>query len=171
VAKVVLLESVYKYPVFDVLVSMKLKEALKYFPELEGETVYVGVRRKTCLGDVRGAADPENNIVFFNPRDPPSYVTVFHELMHLAVAKLRREGRKVPRTEAYVSIAAVARMPSHLVDENRIPYVVDEVPEHLAPKLPKLCHQALEHRKHRRNYIQYLKKLIEEEKKKVSQHE
>ena len=162
-----MLESVYRFPVFDVLVFQMVSRALNYFPELEGETVYVGVRRKTCMGDVRGAADSENNIVFFNPRDPPSYVTVFHELMHLVVAKLRREGRKVPRTEAYVSIAAVARMPSHLVDENRIPYVVEEVPEHLAPKLPELCRKALEHRKHRRNYIQYLKKLIEEEKKKV----
>jgi len=159
-AEIVLLKSVYKYPLFDVLVSMKLKEALKYFPELEGETVYVGVKRKTCLGEIRGAADPVNNIVFFNPHDPPSYVTVFHELMHLVIAKLRREGEKVPKTETYVSIAAIARMPSHLVDENRIPYVADKVPEHLTPKLPELCKKALEYRKHHRNYIQFLRKQL-----------
>ena len=154
-ANVVFLESVRRFPKFYRRVKRMLNTALKYFPELSGETVYVGVEKH-----YEGRADSLNNIVFFNPNKPLSFVTVFHELMHLAVAAMRRKGAKVPASEQYVSIASIARMPAELYDENSIPYIIDEIPEHLKQKIPELCRQALEYRKHRRNYIQYLLKAI-----------
>ena len=153
--KVVFLESVYRYPRLYELVRHMVDIALRYFPELENEVIYVGLDRYHD-----GRADTLNNIVFFNPEKPPSFVTVFHELMHLAVAVLRRKGVRVPKSEQYVSIAAIARMPPELFDEKCIPYVIDEIPENLERKIPELCRMALEYRKHRRDYVKFLKRII-----------
>ena len=154
--RVVFLESVKRFPRFYRRLREMVSVALKYFPELENETVYVGVDKYHD-----GRADSLNNIVFFNPKKL-TYVTIFHELMHLAVTVLRRKGVKVPDTEEYVSIAAMARMPPELVDENSIPYIAYNIPSEVKNKIPELCRQALEYRKQRRDYIKFLRRKIED---------
>ena len=140
--------------------GIMLREAAKFFPELDDETIYVGVLDgpETHLG----RADSVNNIVFFNPKVRPSYVVVFHELAHLVVAKLRREGVNVPKTEEYISVFACARMPNELFDTDHLAYIYEPIPKEHTHKIPDLCREALRYREHRRDYIKYLRNRIKQ---------
>ena len=155
--EVVLLRSMDRHIEKDT-VRLMVEMALKHFPELEDETIYVGILREKDEAD--GRANTHNRIIMFPTDKVPTFVTVFHELMHLAIEKVNENGGKLPRTEEFCSIAAMARMPPELVDEDAIPYIG-------APKIPiptnlypELCRRALEYRKHRRDYVRWLRERL-----------
>ena len=149
-AEVVFLKSVDKHKFKEELIK-KVKEAVKYFPELENETIYVGIL--DSKDDADGRADSVNRIIKFRIDVKPTYVTIFHELMHVVIRIMHEKGEKVPLTsEKFCSISAMARMPPELIDEEVIPYIgTPKVPKHL---IPEICRRALEYRKHHRNYIE-----------------
>ena len=151
--KVVYLRSVELFYFFKEELKEKISVALKYFPELKYETIYVGV---ITDNSVDGRADDVNRIIKFRVNVPPSYVTVFHELAHLAIRWLSEQGVKLPKTEEFCSIFAMARMPPELIDINKIPYIGE--PRIPKEQIPILCRKALEYRKKHRNYIQWLRK-------------
>ena len=156
-AEVVLLRSMDRHIEKDT-VKLMIEMSLKYFPELKDETIYVGILREN--DDAEGRANTHNRIILFKPNKVPTFVTVFHELMHIAIEKVNENGGKLPKTEEFCSIAAMARMPPNWVDEDAIPYIG-------APKIPipinlypELCRRALEYRKQRRDYIRWLRERI-----------
>ncbi len=155
-AKIVYLRSIEKHPYKDEL-KRKLEQALQYFPELSGEEIYVGILPEKDPAD--GKADGFNRIVKFSVDRPPTFVTVFHELMHLAIHKRKENGEKLPETEEFCSIAAMARMPPEFVDEDWIPYIGRF--KISRESIPELCRSALEYRRRHRNYIQFLRKRLE----------
>jgi len=152
--KVIYLKSVEKHPYKDEL-KRKLEQALQYFPELDDEEIYIGILSEK--DPAAGKADGINRIVKFAVDRPPTFVTIFHELMHLTIHKRKENGEKLPGTEEFCSIAAMARMPPELIDEDRIPYVGCF---RSRESVPELCRSALEYRKIRRNYIQFLRKRL-----------
>lgn len=156
-AEVILLKSMDKHIEKDT-VKLRVEMSLKYFPELNDETIYIGVLKDD---EVDGRADPINRIILFKPDKIPSFVTIFHELMHLAIEKMNENGENLPKTEEFCSIAAMARMPPDLVDEDRIPYIgiSTSIPTNL---YPELCKRALEYRKRKRDYIRWLRRRIED---------
>jgi len=154
-ARLVFLESC-RFHRYEAELKRMVRHAVKYFPELADETIYVGVLEK-CTEI--GKASSINRLIMFRVDVKPTYTAIFHELMHIATRVLHEKGHRVPYTsEEYCSIAAMARMPPSMVDSDTIPYIGKaRIPRHL---IPKVCQQALEYRKHHRNYIQYLTKLI-----------
>jgi len=159
VVRVVYLKSFWlRYP-FKLELSRKLEVALKYFPELEDETIYVGALPEKAIADA--VAEPMDMIIRFNPRVKPTYVTIFHELAHLAIFKRVELGEKLPRwSEKYTSIFAMSRIPPELIDEERIPAVTN-FPKHKKHLIPELCRKALEYReRHKRDYVRFLIKAI-----------
>ncbi len=138
-------------------VKQRVETALRYFPELQDETIYIGILRENDYVD--GKVNSLNRILLFRPSKVPTYVTVFHELMHLAIAKVNENGEKLPKTEEFCSISAMARMPPEFVDEKSIPYVGRPVSVSLID-VPELCKMALQYRKRRRDYIRWLRRRI-----------
>lgn len=125
--------------------------AIKHFPELN--YVYVGI-------DKRGkewvaSADPPNNIIKFGINKHPTYVSIFHELMHL----VQHSNSSMPKTEEFCSIYAMARMPEGLVDENSIPYIgsCNKMSE-----VPSICKMAIKYRETgKRDYINFVRRKLE----------
>jgi len=156
-ADIVLLKSMDRHIEKDT-VRLRIEMALKHFPELQDETIYVGILREN--DDAEGRANTHNRIIMFRPDKVPTFVTVFHELMHLAIEKVNENGGKLPKTEEFCSIAAMARMPPELVDEDAIPYIgVPKIPIPMS-LYPELCRNALEYRKRRRDYVRWLRERI-----------
>ena len=129
--------------------------SLEYFPEISH--VYVGI---TNGNHHVACADQANNLVSFSPERRPTYVTIFHELMHL----VQYHAPDMPsKSEEFCSIYAMARMPEHLVDKPEIPYIVADFP--YSGLLPGLCRKATRYRaKGNRDYVRYLKRKLEERK-------
>lgn len=139
----------------------KINQALDYFPELHNKTIYIGVLvkdRNRCFADV----DVDNNIIRFNldylnnaEKVEGWNATIFHELMHIV-----QSVSNTPKTEEHCSIHAMARMPNHLVDEDRISYITENGNrEHNAD----ICRAAVKYRESgKRGYIKYAKKLLDE---------
>ena len=152
-AVVILLKSMNKHKHKED-VRNRIEIALNYFPELKDETIYVGILDEK--DDANGRADSLNRIIKFPVDAIPSFVTIFHELAHLAIRKRVEQGEKLPTTsEEFCSIFAMARMPPELIDEDRIPYLgVPKIPMCL---IPPLCKKALEYRKKHRDYIRWLR--------------
>ena len=151
-AEVILLKSMDNH-IDKNVVKERIEIALKYFPELADETIYVGILSKDY---VNGCADSLNRIIKFPVNEIPSFVTVFHELAHLAIQKRVEQGERLPLTsEEFCSIFAMSRMPPELIDENRIPYL--GIPKIPMEYVPALCKKALEYREKHRDYIRWLR--------------
>lgn len=131
-------------------VREKISRALKDFPELANETVTVG--RLDEDSDAKGRAWFNNRLVFLPTDSTTSFVTMYHELAHLAIAVRNECGEDVPITsERYCSILSVSRMPTELIDEDRIPYLGEpEVPKR---EWPSICRRSLEYREDHHAYI------------------
>jgi hypothetical protein len=152
-AKVILLKSMDNHRYKDVI-KERIEIALKYYPELSHETIYVGILSEKDYA--KGRADSLNKIIKFPVNEIPSFVTVFHELAHLAIRKRVEQGEKLPTTsEEFCSIFAMSRMPPELIDEDRVPYL--GIPKIPIRYIPALCKKALEYRKRHRDYIRWLR--------------
>lgn len=139
-----------------------LKTALQHYPELAGETVYVGITHEdiTYHGEPHGMADPYNRIIYLNNGCmAEGYQTLFHELMHLLIRKEVEDGKDRPLTsEEYCSIRTIARMESGLLYRDDISYLGEPtVPK---DEWPAICQRALEYRETHRNYIQKCKEWL-----------
>ena len=145
--EIIWLKSVDKHKFLSMLESM-IPISLKYFPELDH--VYVGISGIRC--NHKACADTDNFLVRFRVDLMPTFVTIFHELMHLVQHSI-----DAPKTEEYCSIYAMARMPEKFVDDT-IPYIGGNP---LKFKLSELCRDAVRYRESgKRDYIMYLRKKL-----------
>ena len=145
--EIIWLKSVDKHKYADKL-SIMIPISLKYFPELDH--VYVGI--SGIRWNHKACADTDNFLVRFRVDLMPTFVTIFHELMHLVQYSI-----DAPKTEEYCSIYAMARMPEEFVDDS-IPYIGGD---HDKLKLSELCRDAVRYRESgRRDYIMYLRKRL-----------
>jgi hypothetical protein len=139
----------------------KIELAAIEFPELEHHVVKVGL---VINSRVHGNADSRINVIRLNTREKSgmSYFTIAHELTHL----LQRPGLgTVPNGEVQCDIFALARSP----------LFTDDIPTYIpgirctkrewklhAQAVREMCLAAIEIRKVRRTYIQWLTRAIEE---------
>lgn len=142
-------------------VRKRFKVALQDFPELAHETVTIGqMERHMERDNVAACAGMRNRIVYLPTDRRTSFMTVYHELAHLAVHILDERGEDVPITsEEYCSIFAVSRMSEELIDRDTISYLGE--PDAPREDWPGICQRALEYREDHRNYIQKCKEWLE----------
>ena len=144
----------------------KVNYALDFFPELHNRTVYIGAANRETSDSTYAYVDVENFILFFNMGAYVRLINrglglmglnvcVFHELMHIVV-----NIKKLPRTEQYCSVYAMARMPNDIVDHDEILYITENGDRKVNADL---CRKAVEfNESEKRGYIKYLKSIVEE---------
>ncbi len=130
-----------------------LHDALRHFPELRDKIITVGYTR-THLG----AAIPEDFTIRLRARKV-SYNTIGHELTHLVQGM-----QLIPEGEKQCDLWTLAR--SILFCDEAPTYL--RIPDHMHHAWPafavqthRLCVRAIEMRKTRRNYIQWLEKELQ----------
>lgn len=127
-----------------------LTRALQDYPELAGETVTVACRQE--WDDKLGRADMLNRIVYLPTDHATSFITLYHELAHLAVQVRDERGEDVPpSSEEYAGLLGVSRMPPERIDEDRVPYFGE--PDLSKDEWPGVCQDALEYREKHHAYI------------------
>jgi len=138
-------------------IRAKMKRALTDFPELAHRAVTVG--RMDPDADAAGRARFWNLMVLFPVDRVTSFTTVYHELAHLAIHIRNERGEDVPITsEEFCGIFGVARMPTELIDEDRVPYLGEpSVPKE---EWPEICERALEYREDHHDYIKQCEKWL-----------
>lgn len=146
----------------------RLYQAIQYFPELDSETVTVGVNQDPQNRDYDrwnpyASAESVNFLIRIPTHEEVSNVTLFHELAHLAIHVLDVPGEDVPASsEEFCSIFAIARQPVQLIDEDRIPYLGS--PRAPFCDWPAICQDALAYRDERgtnSHYIQNCRERLE----------
>src|SRR6516225_2976619 len=139
----------------------KIERTALEFPELENCAVKVGLVMNSRL---HGSADSRINVIRLNTREKSgmSYFTIAHELTHL----LQRPGLgTVPNGEVQCDIFALARSPLFTDDiPTYLPGIVCTKREWKlhAQAVREICLEAIEIRKIRRTYIQWLTSAIED---------
>lgn len=143
-------------------VRRRIQAALKAFPALEGHTVTVGrippsveMRR-----DPVARAHPYNHLIELPIGEPPTNMTLFHEIAHLAIYQRYEDGEGLPRTsEEFTSLYALRRMQPGQIYDDRIPYF-GEVD---APKdeWPTIADRALDYRDENGANSHYLQRARE----------
>lgn len=128
--------------------------AMQKFPEFASETISIAAREP--WDDKLGRANMRNRIVYLPTEHASTFVTVFHELAHLAIQIRDEQGKDVaPSSERYTGLFGVARMPSERVDECRIPYFGDGSDYAVEGEaLPRVAAHALAYRQNNHDYHQ-----------------
>lgn len=148
-----------RYAMYFELLENAFGNARQFWPELDGETVYVGVLHEDASAKAR--AHPHTRVVLVPTDTTTTLVTIHHELAHLAIRKRREGGEDLPKTsEEFCSILAVARMPSMHHDEHRVPYLGEPADSVPVADYTKICARALYYREHSRDYIQQCKRWL-----------
>ena len=130
-----------------------LQGAIRHFPELQGESISVGYTKRYGESDIRRL------LIRLNPRRL-SYYVIGHELTHLVQGMKDRLGENaIPNGEIACDIWTIARSelfldePPGYLDVGR--YVLLNWTAH-RERVRSLCIKAIEKRKARRTYIQWL---------------
>lgn len=146
------------------IVREQLPPALRSFPALNGHTVSVGRIPPSVelRGDPVARARPWNHLIELPIDGPPSNMTLWHELAHLAIYQRYRDGDdSVSRTsEEYTSLYAVARMEPDQIFSDRIPYFGE--PDAPADEWPRIATDALWYRAERGKHSRYLDRAREQ---------
>jgi hypothetical protein len=142
------------HPKHEEILSM-VETALIYFPEIESIKLgtYGRMGGNSCIAN---AEHPDK--INFNIKYMPSYVTIFHELGHHL-----QHMRLAPSGEKQASIFGLVRMPDHLADEDRMPYIK------LVPRLKirHYCNLAIQYKNRGiKYYIKELEKVIDADNRK-----
>lgn len=140
--------------------SMLLK-TLKHFPELEGDTVHVGLTRAFGFAAFACTGETERIKIRYNPVSELTYNLLGHELTHF----VQRLGI-VPHGEVPCDIWNIAR---HELFTDQAPYYID-LPHairndwgHYAGAVRDLCIKAIQERERgRRRYMVWLTKELRE---------
>lgn len=77
----------------------RVRYVRRFFPELDGDTIKVGITRAAS-----GMAVPGGNEIWLNPSHP-SYHTIAHEFIHL----LQKRGLDIPQGERACDVFSLAR--------------------------------------------------------------
>lgn len=141
----------------------RLATALEHFDALEGEVVTVACRWDPDGDHSRfnpyAQADPVNRLIRIPTHERCTNVTIFHELGHLAIEIEAENGADHPTSsEEFCSLYSIARQPSHLIDEARIPYFGH--PSIPKDRWPEAAEQALEYRENHHAYIKQAKQWL-----------
>ena len=162
--KITVLDTIYTSYLNKVGFIEKMNRILDFFPELKYRTVYIGTIDKN-FGFNYACVNVDNLIILFNesvilnldaePNPESLNISIFHELMHVVVYV-----KRLPKTEEYCSIYAMARMPNDMVDSDEIPYITENGDRKTNADL---CRKAVEFNESgKRGYIKYLKSLVKE---------
>ena len=130
-----------------------LHASLRHFPELSGKTITVGYTRANL-----GAAIREQLTIRLRVRNV-CYNTIGHELTHLVQGT-----GEIPEGEKQCDIWTLARSPLFCDDAPTyldLPMRVRLQWPKYAVRVRELCLQAIEMRKSRRNYIQWLERELQ----------
>ena len=131
--------------------QQRVHGALKDFPELDGTTVTVA--KMDPDKGYYAWADWINDIIHVPTYELCPWITIYHELGHLAIRVLNDRGEDVPITsEEFCSIFSVARMPADRIDRSRIAYL--GYPSIPREEWPETCQRALDYRENNHNYVQ-----------------
>jgi len=158
-SKVVPTRALARHPRRNAVLT-RLNYVKRYFPELDGETIKVGITRAAS-----GMAVPGGNEIWLNPSFP-SYHTVAHEFVHL----LQRRDLDVPQGEKSCDVFSLARhwtlndvtpsyvrVPIGLVGDN------GKLGESAAQLLYETAAEAVERRRGGlRNYIVFFERRLAE---------
>lgn len=137
--------------------KQRISHALNQYPELAEYTITVGKKREEDKWYAE--ADWTNDIIYLPTHELCPYVTISHELSHLAIKNLKEDDQDVPVTsEEFCSIFTIARMKHENIDRSDISYLgKPTVPKE---KWPEICQRALDYREDNRNYIQKCKQWL-----------
>ncbi len=152
--------------------SEMIERSLRYFPELHGKTITVGLTRKHLgSASISYRAGAISRLVIRLRVRKVSYQTIGHELTHL-VQGLAHGDRSTPRSvarsripsgEKQCDIWTLARHPL-FCDEPptylRLPRIVRDQWPHYATPVRTLCVAAIEKRQSHRLYIRWLESEI-----------
>jgi hypothetical protein len=139
----------------------KIERTALEFPELDDHVVKVGL---VMNSRVHGSADSRINVIRLNTQEKSgmSYFTIAHELTHL----LQKPGLgSIPNGEVQCDIFALARSPLFTDDlPTYLPGITCKKREWKlhAHAVREMCLEAIEIRKVRRTYIQWLTGTIED---------
>ena len=149
---------------FKYELDRKLRASLQLFPELEGERIEVGLTTTPfCLARAKTSLRDRIKICL-NPHFPVTYFTLGHELTHF-VQHLDEEetGTKIPYGEVQCDVWTLAR---HELFLDSVPCYL-KVPIHISNDwwrysnlVRKLCIEAIEIRKTKRQYMKWLEHQI-----------
>ena len=149
-----------------------LERSLRHFPELQGQTVAVGLTRKHLgSASISYRAGVVSRLTIRLRARKVSYQTIGHELIHLvqglahgdrSVAGLTA-GSKIPSGEKQCDIWTLARHPLFCDDPPtyiKLPRVVRDQWPRYAELVRSLCVAAIERRPSHRLYIRWLESEI-----------
>ncbi len=152
--------------------SEMIERSLRYFPELHGKTITVGLTRKHLgSASISYRAGAISRLVIRLRVRKVSYQTIGHELTHL-VQGLAHGDRSTPRSvarsripsgEKQCDIWTLARHPLVCDDPPtylRLPRIVRDQWPHYATPVRTLCVAAIEKRQSHRLYIRWLESEI-----------
>ncbi len=152
--------------------SEMIERSLRYFPELHGKTITVGLTRKHLgSASISYRAGAISRLVIRLRVRKVSYQTIGHELTHL-VQGLAHGDRSTPRSvarsripsgEKQCDIWTLARHPLFCDDPPtylRLPRIVRDQWPHYATPVRTLCVAAIEKRQSHRLYIRWLESEI-----------
>ena len=145
-----------------------IERSLRYFPELHGKTITVGLTRKHLgSASISYRAGAISRLIIRLRVRKVSYQTIGHELTHL-VQGLAHGDRSTPRSvarsripsgEKQCDIWTLARHPLFCDDPPtylRLPRIVRDQWPHYAKPVRTLCVAAIEKRQSHRLYIRWL---------------
>lgn len=149
-----------------------IERSLRYFPELHGKTITVGLTRKHLgSASISYRAGAISRLIIRLRVRKVSYQTIGHELTHL-VQGLAHGDRSTPRSvarsripsgEKQCDIWTLARHPLFCDDPPtylRLPRIVRDQWPHYATPVRTLCVAAIEKRQSHRLYIRWLESEI-----------
>lgn len=133
-------------------IVLMVNECLKYFPELSGKPLRIGLTKSYLGTATRGEGK-----INLNPRNL-TYNTIGHELLHLVQGT-----GGIPEGEKSCDVFAIARgsifldrPPTYL----RIPKRIKDDWEKYRTEVHRLCIQSLELRKQKKKYMVWLEREI-----------
>lgn len=143
--------------------KLRIIEVFKYYPELYNETVFVGWIAPR--GWARGCA------FFYHPNKPlkislqpnEKNFTIAHEFTHLLQAR-KKEDLKIPSGERPCDVWTLTRLPLELLDDYPsyigLSFPMRKQWHDIKERVRELAFQAIELRKTKRRYIEWLEDEI-----------
>jgi len=145
--------------------KLRIIDVFKYYPELKSDSVCVGWIAPH--GWARGAAISSSDAskpLKISLRPNEKNFTIAHEFTHLLQAKKKEGELKIPSGERPCDVWTLARLPLELLDDFpsylKMSYQAREHWFDIKAKVRELALQAIELRKTKRRYIEWLEDEI-----------
>jgi hypothetical protein len=145
--------------------KLRIIDVFKYYPELNSEIVCVGwiTPRGWARGSAISSCDVNKTLkISLQPNE--KNFTIAHEFTHLLQAKKKEGELKIPSGERPCDVWTLARLPLELLDDFpsyiTMSYQARKQWHDIKAKVRELALQAIELRKTKRRYIEWLEDEI-----------